>query len=182
MFGDEQDDFPFGAQAQTDLGVPGVGQQVPAPEAGAAARPAPPKSVLRAELDRSMGFAREATRRLTEYLPAGVAQDQLQMLLESYAVIQENAGILSNRLSQPDLDLVKDMREFNEQVQSFVESSELLLREHVPANALQGLGQNAVATTPTNGNGAPWLLWGAFAVGLGVIAYGVMPRGPLRAR
>lgn len=167
MFGQSDDDPPFGAQAQVDLGVPGVSQQPSAPEAGASPRQLPPKSVLKGSLERAMGAARTASGRLTQWLPVGVAEGKLKALLESYATIQENAGVLAGRLAQPDLDLVKDIRDFEKQVQAFVEAAELVLRDHVSTRQLQGLGQ---ATTDEK---KPWLLWGAAVVGVGVIALGI---------
>jgi hypothetical protein len=170
MFGYEEDP-PFGVQAQTDLGVPGISQQPAAPEAGAQPRQGPPKSVLKASLERGMAYARQATARLTQLLPAGVAEAKLKALLDSYATIQENAGILAKRLAAPDIDLVKDIREFEKQVQAYVEASELLLREHVSGRQLQGLGQT---TTAANGAASKtWLLWTAAVVGVGVVALGV---------
>lgn len=168
MFGHEEEP-PFGAQAQTDLGVPGMSQQPAAAEAGAPQKQGPPKSVLKASLGRAMGFARQASNRLTQMLPVGVAEGKLKALLNSYATIQENAGVLMKRLGQPDHGLVADIREFERQVQAFVEASELLLRENLSTRQLQGLGQ----TTDVADGKKSWLLWGAVAVGVAVVAIGI---------
>lgn len=171
MFGGE-DDSPFGVQ---EIGVPGVREQAPAPEAGAPAKHGPPRSVLKAQLERADHYARQAAARLTQLLPPDADPEGLRSLLDAYATIQENAALLRRRIAEPDVDVVKDLREFEQQVQAYVEAAELQLRQHVPTHVLQGLGQaNGQSTTP-------WALWGAAAVGVGVLVVGFWPRKRRRA-
>lgn len=156
----------------------GLGQTMNEPEppaAGAPAQAPPTTDQLSWQLDNVITNVKTAAGRLTTAMPPGAINDSaMKAMLETFGVLESNAAALLASIQQiagvsPEKGIAvqKDMDEFQQQGQSFIEAVEGAIQRAVGEGAapLAGLSQT------NGGRGINWIGVGVLAVGLGGIGF-----------